>query len=139
MLGGSDKTAAVKISLDQVETQPIDLMSHAPPEPPRDNFISPDHSAATKRATFQNKGVEKPAQPEPVESLSASEPTQEKGEKNVDKDVSVEAEGKIKETKKTEEKTNAKDFTASEDEAITKLLYVASQLPIGYSCGEIEV
>lgn len=58
MLAG--EVAAMSTSVvarDNVETQVVDVMSLEPPAEPS-CFISPDHSASSKRETYQSKRIE---------------------------------------------------------------------------------
>ena len=54
--GGSAAEPTSRVAPDQVETQPVDVLMIEPPAEPK-SMISPEHSAASKRKTFQNKGL----------------------------------------------------------------------------------
>ena len=53
--GGAASKSTTPAASDHVETQPMDVMMLESPAEPK-SMISPDHSAALKRQTFQNKG-----------------------------------------------------------------------------------
>ena len=97
--GPPESKSALAKPADQVDTQPIDVMTLTPPAP-KPCVVSPEHSAPTKRNMYQAKG-HPPPNPKPEQApLEINKPQP---------DVTPSPAG---------EKKDPKDFTES-DEART--------------------
>ena len=108
-VAGPPRSSAAKVSIDQVDTQPVDVTSlPTPAETPPEGFMSPLATADDKRSKYQVK-------PEP-----RARTTEDKSSEDAKPEKTVERKNKPVTTKKitkTDDVTQKDQFTESDQEA----------------------